>query len=105
MLAITTPKRAVDAQDDAVIGIEAEAKAIVRLEMPQIQIRPFHLDLPGVIEERAVEAGPDLEAVLALQQQRMRTAEPVVAEPAQRVASAECRHQIKRHLLVVVSAG
>ena len=69
MFAITASKSGVDAHDDAVVRVETEAKPVVVLEVLQVEIRPLERDLAGVVEERAVEARPDLLPVFRLQQQ------------------------------------
>src|SRR4051812_46112753 len=99
MLAIATPEAGVDAKDDRVVGVETKAKAVVSFEILEIQIRSGVGDLAGVVEERAVEAAPDLVAVFALREDRVRSAEAIFAEAAQRVVAAERRHQVERHHL------
>ena len=99
MLAIATPKGSVHAKDDAVIRVEAESDPIVGFEVVEVEIGAAHGDLSGVVEERGVESGPDLKAILRLQEERMWTAEPIVAVPAERIVPAKRRHQVEGHLL------
>src|SRR4030095_7340627 len=96
MLAIAAPEAGVDAKDDRFVGVEAESETVVLLEILEAQIGPAVGHLAGVVEERAVEAAPDFPAVLRLREHRVRSAEAVLAEAAQRVVAAQRRHRIER---------
>src|SRR5215213_10733105 len=95
MLAITAPEAGVDAKHDRGVRVEAEPETVVRFEVLEIEIGAAVGDLAGVVEERAVEAAPDLPAILGLSEDRVRAAEPVLAEAAQRVVAAERRHGVE----------
>src|SRR5262245_35436986 len=97
VLAITTPEAGVDAKDDGVVRVETEPEAVVGFEVVEIQIGPGVGDFAGVVEEGAVEAAPDLVAVFALREDRVWSAEAVLAKAAKRVVAAERRHQIEGH--------
>src|SRR5262245_64791489 len=97
MLAITTPEAGVDTKDDRVVGVETEPEAVVGFEVAEVQIGSSGCHLARVVEKRAVEAAPDFVAVFTLRENRVRSAEAVLAKAAQRVVTTERRHQIKRH--------
>src|SRR4029453_17263997 len=56
-------------------------------------------DLAGVVEQRPVEARPDLKAIFALEKQAVRPAKTVLVETAQGVLAAQGMHQVEGHLL------
>src|SRR5262245_48026636 len=97
MLAITTPEPGIDTKDDRVVGVETEPEAVVGFEVLEIQIGSSGRHLARVVEERAVETAPDLVAVFALRENRVRSPEAVLPKATKRVVAAECRHQIERH--------
>src|SRR5688572_11246491 len=85
VFAIVRPEPGIDAHHDSVVGVEPEPEAVVGLEIPEIEVRSPQRDLAGIVKERAVERGPDLITVFRLKQQCMRSAEPILPEPAQRI--------------------
>src|SRR5262245_56261385 len=66
VFAIAAPKGRIDAKDDAVVGVEAEAESVVVLEIRKIKIAATVRNFARVVEEGPVEAAPDLPAVFAL---------------------------------------
>ena len=88
MLSVAASERGVHPDDHAVVGVEAESETVVVFERSKIQVVPRQRDLARVGEEGRLETGPDLPAILALEQDRMRTAEPICPESAQRVVPA-----------------
>src|SRR5918995_2991869 len=105
MLAISAPEARVDADDDAFTCVEAEPESVVLLQVVDPEILATERHLAGVVEEGHVEARPDLEAVFALEQDRVRSAEAVFAEAAHRVVAAEIRLQVERNLVAVADVG
>ena len=67
------------------------------LEILEVEVGAPHRDLAGVEEQRGVEPRPDLEAVFALEQNRVRPSEAIGAETPQRVVAAEPGHQVVGH--------
>src|SRR6188508_770425 len=63
VLPITAPKGGIHPEHDAVIGVEAESDPIILLEILEVQISTLVGDLPGIVEEGAVEGAPNLPAV------------------------------------------
>jgi hypothetical protein len=55
VLAVATAERGVDAEDDALGGVEAETEAVILFEPLQVEVRALEGDLAGVIEKRGVE--------------------------------------------------
>ena len=96
MLAVAAAESGVDPENRAVVGVESKAEAVCIFEVLEVEIRATQCDLAGVVEQRRVQARPDFKAVLGLRQNRVRSAKPVVAEPAQRIVPAERRHQVER---------
>ncbi len=66
-------------------------------EILEVEVGAPQRHLAGVVEQRGVEPRPDLEAVLALEQNRVRPSEAIGAEAPQRVVAAERRHQVEGH--------
>src|SRR5262245_2365108 len=99
MFAITAPEAGVHAKDDCIVSVETEPEAVVGFEVAEIQTGSRADHFTGVVEERPVEAAPDLVAVFALRENRVRSAEAVLAKAAERVVAAERRHQIEGHHL------
>ena len=59
VLAITAPERGVCAKDDAIVCVESKPEPVVVLQVFKVQIGAT-VGLFGVVEERAIEAAPDL---------------------------------------------
>src|SRR5262245_8629374 len=105
VLAISTSKARVDAKHDRFVRVESESKPVILFEILEIEVVALVRHFAGVVEQRAVEAAPDLPAVFRLGEDRVRPAEPVLPEPPERVVSAERGHQVERHDRVVRGAG
>src|SRR5687768_18102610 len=78
-----------DTEEHAVRVSEAEAEAVVGLEIAQVQILDARRDLACVVEDRAVNGREDLPAVFGLQQQRVVVAKTKAVKAAKVVGSAE----------------
>src|SRR4030095_6135415 len=105
MLAILTPEAGIHAKHDTLVGVEAEPEAVVAFQILEIQIGAAVADFPRIVEERAVEAAPDLPAILHLSQNRVRSPESVLSKSAQRIVPTECRHEVERHDVSRISVG
>src|SRR5262245_12659104 len=101
VFAIAASKGGIDAKDDAVVSVEAESEPVVALEIREIEIAATVRDFPSVIEECPVEATPDLPAVFALKQDRVRGPESILTKTAKRVVSAQRRHEVERNRVLV----
>src|SRR5262245_18531122 len=84
---VCAAERSIHAHDDAVVGVESKPDTIIALERFEVQISTFDRDLAGVDEERGLKGRPDLPPIFALQQDRVRSAEPIRTEAAQRIVS------------------
>ena len=86
-------------KNTALLGVEAEPDAVGALEIAEIEIRRARRHLAPVREQRHVEPGERLPAVLDVDRQRVVVAEAVVRDAAQRVAAADRRLHVERHRL------
>src|SRR5262245_50814019 len=105
VFAITAPKGGIDANDDAIVGVEAEPEPVVALEIRKIEIGATVRHFARIIEEGTVEATPDLPAVFALKQDRVRCLESILTKTAKRVVTTQRRHVVERNRVLVGGVG
>src|SRR5262245_21165996 len=74
MVAIRAAEGSIDAEHDAVVGVEAEPDAVVRFEILEVQILTLVGHFARIVEDGAVEAAPDFPTVLGLGQDGVRRA-------------------------------
>ena len=104
VLAITTPERGIDTEDDAVVGVEPEPNAVVRFEILEIEIFTTVRDLSRIVEaaSRPLQISQRYSAwarIACGPRNRYSRKPRSVSFPAER------RHEIKRHRLVGVGVG
>src|SRR5262245_50641701 len=105
MLAILTPKAGIHPEDDALVGVETESEAVVFFEVLEVQICRAVRDLAGVVEQRGVEAAPDLPAILRLPESRVWSPRWVLAKSAQRIVPAQRLHEVEGHDVAFLGVG
>src|SRR5262245_27309608 len=101
VFAIAASKGRIDAKDDAIVGVEAEPEPVVALEIRKIKIAATVRHFARVIEECPVEATPDLPAVFALKQDRVRGSKSILTKSAKRVVTTQRRHDVERNSVFV----
>src|SRR5262245_33391619 len=74
-VAVAAAERAPDSHEDAAVRAEAQADAVVVLELRPAQLRAPERHLPPFVKDAEVERGPDLHAVFGLDDGHVRAAE------------------------------
>src|SRR5688572_15479599 len=95
----------IDAHENVVARVEAEAEADIALQMLEIEVRLARIDFACIAKDRHVESTKDLPAIFGIHDQRIVSAKTERPEFPQIVRTAEHGLHIERQRTVTICEG